>query len=138
NAISADGRYVLFMSHAFSSSLAAGGAPNRSDAYVRDRQAGTTDRVSVDSLGTEGNSDTGWAAINASGRYVAFTSSASNLVPGDTNGNNDVFIRDRQTGQTTSAGTTGNGPALDVSIDGAGRYVAFDSFDTNLTSTDAN
>jgi len=138
NAISADGRYVLFMSHAFSSSLAAGGAPNRSDAYVRDRQAGTTDRVSVDSLGTEGNSDTGWAAINASGRYVAFTSSASNLVPGDTNGNNDVFIRDRQTGQTTSAGTTGNGPALDVSIDGAGRYVAFDSFATNLTSTDAN
>src|SRR5438093_2008599 len=59
-----------------------------------------TERVSVDSTGAEGNNFSFSPAISADGRFVAFASVASNLVPGDTNGTLDVFVRDRQTGAT--------------------------------------
>jgi Tol biopolymer transport system component len=88
--ISADGRYVGFFSSA--SNLAPGGAAQ--EAYVRDRQTGTTVRVSVDSAGSEGNNSSAYPAISADGRYVTFLSFASNLVPADTNGVSDVFVRD--------------------------------------------
>src|SRR5205823_7255077 len=75
--------------------------------------AGTTERVSVDSAGNEGNGGSGGTAISADGRFVAFSSYATNLVAGDTNGVADVFVHDRQTGTTErvsvdSAGTQGN------------------------------
>ena len=61
---------------------------------------GMTERVSVSSAGSEGNHHSDWPAISAEGRFVAFASHASNLVPGDTNGFSDVFVHDRLTGTT--------------------------------------
>ena len=81
--------------------------------FVRDRQTGTTTRVSLDSAGNQGNFSSSGPSISADGRYVAFRSFADNLVPGDTNDERDVFVRDRQTGTTTrvsldSVGNQGN------------------------------
>ena len=96
-AVSTDGRFVAFRS--FASNLVAGDTNATDDMFVRDRQAGTTERVSVSSTGVQGNGPSGFGgvAISADGRFVAFDSPATNLVPGDTNGQNDVFVRDRQT-----------------------------------------
>jgi archaellum component FlaF (FlaF/FlaG flagellin family) len=104
---------------------------------------GQTTRVSVASDGTEGNGDSWAPSISADGRYVAFTSRASNLVPGDTNGTWDVFVHDRVTGQTTrvsvaSDGTEGNGASEFPSISADGRYVAFISEASNLVPGDTN
>src|SRR5204863_3370087 len=96
--ISADGRFVAFRSDA--SNLVAGDANGVSDIFVHDLQSGTTERISVDGSGTEGNGDSFGPTISGDGRYVAFRSDSSNLVPGDTNGIDDVFVRDRQTATT--------------------------------------
>jgi hypothetical protein len=68
-----------------------------------------TTRVSVASDGSEGNGDSYDSAISGDGRYVAFLSWASNLVPGDTNGATDIFVHDRQTGQTTRVSIASDG-----------------------------
>ena len=104
---------------------------------------GTTSRVSVALNGTQGSNDSGFPSVSADGRYVAFTSYAGNLVNGDTNGVGDVFVHDRQTGQTTrvsvaSDGTQGNDSSGRLSISANGRYVAFASLATNLVSGDTN
>ena len=96
--ISTDGRYVAFDSLA--SNLVLGDTNGLEDVFVRDRLTGTTERVSISTGGTEGNGFSAIPSISADGRYVAFESVASNLVPGDTNGTRDVFVRDRQTGTT--------------------------------------
>src|SRR5882724_11537409 len=111
-AISRGGRYVAFASG--SSDLVRGDTNHARDVFLRDRRAGTTVRVSVGSDGRQGNGDSGSPTVSAGGRYVAFTSSASNLAPHDTNGVADVFLRDVQAGTTrlVSAdphGRTGNG-----------------------------
>ena len=85
----------------------------RRDVFVRDRQTGTTRRVSVGSGGVQGNGLSFGPAISADGRFVAFESDATNLVPGDTNDASDIFVRDRQTGTTrrvsvSSGGAQGN------------------------------
>src|SRR5689334_24115886 len=77
------------------------------------------------------------------GRYAAFTSNSSNLVPGDTNGTYDVFVRDLRTGRTTLAsgglnGRPADGYAADTVISGNGRYVAFSSCASNLVAGDTN
>ena len=82
-------------------------------------------------------------AISADGRFVAFISDATNLVPGDTNGRYDVFVRDRQTGTTRRVsvgpgGVQGNGDSFDPAISADGRFVAFDSYATNLVPGDTN
>jgi Tol biopolymer transport system component len=124
--------------------LLMGALNTRTNAMMPDEVAiGTTTRVSVASDGTQGNSGSAWSAISADGRYVAFDSSATNLVPGDTNGVLDVFIHDRQTGQTSrvsvaSDGTQGNGASHLPAISADGRYVAFTSFATNLVPGDTN
>ena len=92
-AISADGRYVAFMSGA--SNLVAGDTNHSPDVFVRDRVTHVTWRVSVGPGGTQANASNYAPAISADGRYVAFSSSASNLVAGDTNDKRDVFVRDR-------------------------------------------
>ena len=140
-AISADGRFVAFNSGA--SNLVPGDTNGREDVFVRDRVTGTTERVSVGSAGEEGNSGSEWSAISADGRYVAFASRASNLVPGDTNGTNDVFVRDRLTGTTervsvSSTGEEGNGHSGFPAISADGRYVAFDSWTSNFVPGDTN
>ncbi|MFS8499377.1 MAG: hypothetical protein FWJ70_14305, partial [Micromonosporaceae bacterium] len=91
--VSADGRYVAFDSGA--TNLVADDTNGFRDVFVHDRETGVTQRVSVTSDGTQGNGTTSEPAISADGRYVAFESAASNLVPGDTNEVQDVFARDR-------------------------------------------
>ena len=90
-AISADGRYVAFGSRA--SSLVSGDSDETEDVFVRDRKRHTTRRVSVSSTGQPGNNESFQPAISADGRYVAFSSEASNLVAGDTNSAADAFVR---------------------------------------------
>jgi Tol biopolymer transport system component len=65
------------------------------DVFMHDRQTGTTQRVSIPSDGSQANSASGHASLSADGRYVAFASGASNLVPGDTNEDADVFVHER-------------------------------------------
>jgi len=100
-------------------------------------------RISTDSAGTEGDAASTYAMPSADGRYVVFSSSASNLVPGDANGVEDIFIKDTQTGLTTRLSTDNSGAeSNDASyypvLSADGRYVAFDSDASNLVSGDAN
>ncbi|MFO0982712.1 MAG: calcium-binding protein [Planctomycetota bacterium] len=141
HAISADGRYIVFDSYA--TNLVPGDTNGVPDIFVNDRLTGETTRVSVSSSGSEQDRSLGDAAISADGRYVAFDSLATNLVPGDTNGLADVFVHDRLTGETTrvsvnSAGTEGNDDSVGPAISADGRYVAFDSYATNLVPGDTN
>ena len=106
-------------------------------------QAQTTERVSVASDGTEGNGGSFNPAISADGRFVAFFSPASNLVSGDTNGWADIFVHDRDTGTTervnvASDGTQSNEISRDPAISADGRFVAFDSFASDLVLGDTN
>src|SRR5437016_2271806 len=75
----------------------------------RSAGAQTTGRVSVASDGSEGNAASSGAALSADGRFVAFHSAATNLVAGDTNGTNDVFVHDRQTGITERVSVASDG-----------------------------
>ncbi|MDI6844046.1 MAG: Ig-like domain-containing protein [Anaerosomatales bacterium] len=139
--ISADGRYVAFYSHA--RNLVPDDTNGADDIFVRDLATGTTTRVSVSSSGEEGNGDSYDPCISADGRYVAFYSSASNLVAGDTNGKQDIFVRDLATGTTTrvsvsSSGEEGNGDSYDPCISADGRYAAFHSYASNLVAGDTN
>ena len=139
--ISADGRYVVFES--FATNLVIGDTNGTSDAFVKDTLTGVTTRVSTDSAGGQANDFTGVYAISGDGRYVAFTSNATNIVAGDTNGTLDAFVKDRMTGVTTristdSAGAQGNGHSQVRAISADGRYVAFESRATNLVAGDTN
>jgi Tol biopolymer transport system component len=142
--ISADGRYVTFASPA--TNLVAGDTNGTTDVFRRDLTSGVTVRVSTGS-GTGGSQD---PSISADGRYVAFSSDAAGLVPGDTNGAQDLFVRDLSAGTTVrvsvaSGGTQGTGPAPcfcfvvhTPSISADGRYVAFSSDFDNLVPGDTN
>ena len=122
------GRYVAFSSAA--SNLVPGDTNAAQDVFVRDRELGTTRRVSVSDTGAQGDSVSFDPAISSAGRYVAFSSDASNLVPGDTEGTVDVFVRDRDLGTTrrvsvSSTGAQSNRISFEPAISSAGRYVAF-------------
>lgn len=139
--ISEDGRFVSFVSYA--TNLVPGDTNGMPDIFVHDRQTGTTQRVSVSSQGVEANDASTDAKISGNGRFVAFFSEASNLVPGDTNRVGDLFVRDLQTGTTTrvslrSDGVQGNRISYDARISRDGRYVSFDSDATNLVDGDTN
>jgi len=141
NSISADGRYVAFISAA--SNLVVGDTNDTYDSFVHDRMTGETTRLSVASDGMQGNMGSWSTSISADGRYVAFTSEASNLVAGDTNGLEDIFMHDRQTGETTrvslaSDGSQANDLSRNPSISGDGRFVAFNSDASNLVVGDTN
>ncbi len=148
-AMSADGRFIAFESAA--SNLVPGDTNGSLDIFVHDGAMGITERVSVDSTGVEGNADSGdnsfetSPSISADGRFVAFHSAASNLVPGDTNGVYDIFVRDRATGTTgrvsvDSLGLEANDGSFQhqPSISSDGRFVAFFSLATNLVPDDTN
>jgi Tol biopolymer transport system component len=139
--ISADGRYVAFVSDA--TNLVANDTNGSTDVFVHDRQTGTTTRVSVDSAGVEGNGISNFPSISSDGRYVALESDADNLVADDNNGSADVFVHDLQTGTATrvsvdSAGVEGNGNSNAPSISADGRSVAFESDADNLVAGDTN
>jgi len=139
--ISADGRFVAFASEA--TALVPGDHNRAEDVFVRDRRTGRTTLVSVDSAGKPGNGDSYSPSISADGRFVAFASEATNLVPGDTNGATDVFVHDRESGRTTRVSLASNGAQIDgdaytPSISGDGRYVAFTTDAGNVVPGDAN
>src|SRR5207247_971346 len=94
--------------YSLATNLVAGDTNGFFDVFVHDRQTGATTRVSVDSAGTQGDGHSSSPAISADGRFVAFTSHDTNLVTGDTNNSDDVFLRDRQSG-TTSRVSVGAG-----------------------------
>jgi Tol biopolymer transport system component len=146
-AISADGRFVAFQSDG--AGLVPNDSSTNSDVFVRDRELGTTERVSVGSdgetpigNGTEfGNSLD--PAISANGRFVAFMSSAQNLIPGRQIFETHVYVRDLETGTIEIVserpdGQTTNGPAAQPSLSGDGRYVAFVSYSEGLVPEDHN
>ncbi len=139
--ISADGRFVAFKSYAHN--LVIGDTNNVADVFVHDRQTRQTTRVSVASGGAQGNELSIKPSISADGRYVAFESWARNLVIGDTNNKEDIFVHDRSTGATTrvsvaSDGTQGNDESDVPFISADGRYVVFSSNASNLVSGDNN
>lgn len=140
-AISSDGRFVAFLSSA--SNVVTGDTNGTSDIFVRDLVAGTTERMSVSSAGQAANGSSSKPAISGDGRYVAFLSAASNLVGDDTNGVQDVFVRDRVSRTTErvsvpTAGGQANDSSFGMDISGDGRFVTFDTNATNLVSGDAN
>jgi len=106
-AISGNGRYVAFASEA--SNLVLGDTNNVSDVFVRDLLTGTTRRVSVNGSGGQGLGESEYPSISPDGRYVAFASATADLVPGDTNGYLDVFVRDLKTGVTKRASLDSSG-----------------------------
>jgi Tol biopolymer transport system component len=137
------GRYVVFESVA--TNLVSGDRNRKTDVFLRDLTAGTTTGLSVSSSGVEGTGDSRIPTITPDGRYVAFYSSASNLVTGDTNGKADIFVRDRVAGTTVRASVGPGGVQGDQdvsfsrpSISADGRYVAFVSPATNLVTGDSN
>jgi Tol biopolymer transport system component len=139
--ISADGRFVAFLSNA--SNIVPGDTNNTFDIFVRDTLTNTTTRVSVDSAGNQADRNSGSPSISADGRFVAFNSDASNIVPGDTNTSYDIFLRDRLTNTTTrisvdSAGNQGNRWSYNPSISADGRFVAFTSDASNIVPGDTN
>ena len=141
--VSGDGRHVAFES--FAANLVPGDTNSAPDVFVRDLRTGRTVRVSLSSNGAQANTPPTQAdnlsapSISADGRYVAFSSSATNLVPDDTNGEPDVFVHDMQTGKTVrvsvaSDGQQGNGYSEAPSISANGRFVVFTSNATNLVA----
>src|SRR4051812_2176844 len=91
--LSADGRFVALSSPA--TNLVEGDTNGRVDVFVHDRRAGTTERASLGSGGAPGDGVSVFPSLSADGHLVAFESNASNLVEGDTNGHQDVFVRTR-------------------------------------------
>ncbi len=145
--ISNDGRYVAFTS--WGGKLVAGDTNNTVDVFLRDRQAGTTERISISSAGVQGNASSSGPrpAITPDGRFIAFGSNATNLVADDTNGFPDVFVRDRLLGTTervsvSSAGVQGNNKSgadsYELAISDDGRYVEFCSLASNLVPGDTD
>jgi Tol biopolymer transport system component len=139
--ISADGRYVAFISDA--SNLVPNDTNLNRDIFVRDLVTRTTQLVSRSSDETLQNSSAATPSISADGSRVAFASFATNLVPGDTNGHFDVFVRDRVAGTTVRASIATNGlegdqPSTVPEISGNGEFVAFASDATNLVANDTN
>lgn len=143
--VTSDGRYVAFTSAA--DNLVSPDTNGVADVFVKDTVTGITTRVSTDSTETEANDASVASYITPDGRYVFFSSTASNLIAGDTNGVQDIFRKDLVTGTTirVSEGTGGvegdGGSSLGFSgirASDDGRYVVFESMATNLVVGDTN
>ena len=148
--ISLDGRYVLFASAANNLVLTSNTnaipalAPPRLNVFLRDRTNGTTTLVSVNLSGTGGGNGDSWpSALSTNGQYALFESSATDLVPSDTNNLTDVFVRDLVNGTTllvsisTNSGSA-NGASRSSVMTPDGHYVAFVSEANNLVPGDGN
>jgi Tol biopolymer transport system component len=138
--ISGNGRYMLIPSEA---GLVAGDLGVAFDIYVRDLKTGALSWVSPNTVGAEGSGGCGSASISSNGRWVAFESSADDLVEGDANGVADIFVRDRKAATTTRVSLGPAGAEADMHcvrphIAGNGKAVAFESIATTLVTGDAN
>ena len=139
--VSANGKFVAFVSDA--TNLVDDDTNGVGDIFVRNLATGVTERVNVSSTNVEANGASSQPAISADGRYVVFTSTATNLVASDANAATDVFIRDRVAGTTelvsvSSASEQGNSDSSYPSINANGTVVAFESFANNLVANDNN
>ncbi|MDX2169916.1 MAG: hypothetical protein SF182_22795 [Deltaproteobacteria bacterium] len=154
-AISADGRYVAFLSYA--NNLVPGDSNGVADVFVYDRRNRAVERVSVASDGRPGDAHSaGRVAISADGRIITFNSNASTLVPGDQKARcdndldgqldgpcSDVYLHDRVTGFTRRVSLAPDGAAADSesiapAISADGQVVAFESAASNLVAGDTN
>jgi Tol biopolymer transport system component len=143
-AVSADGRYVAFTTVGNRTCGLTKGCPRqpagpkrRANIYLRDTEAKVTTRISQGINGVEPDGASSWPAISDDGRFVAFTSEASNLVKGDRNGEADIFVHDRLTGTTELVsrrrdGRSGNGASWHAAISGDGSTLAFQSLASDL------
>ena len=139
--ISRDGTHVAFQSYA--TNLVSDDTNGVADVFERNLTTGKTIAVSRSSTGAQANGYSESPSVSSDGRYVAFASTASNLVLGQSNGLENVFVRDTLTKTTTiasvdSLGIEGNGRSYSPSISGDGRYVAFASDASNLVAGDTN
>lgn len=137
--ISVDGRYVIFQSSATNSGL--GDTTNKSDIYLKDRKTNSLSLLSKSTTGSGGNNDSMNARISCDGSYVSFFSSASNLVAGDTNAADDLFIVDRINGNVIKNATiNGNTNSItsNTGISCNGSTIAFISNASNLVPNDTN
>ena len=139
--ISADGRIVVFAS--FATNLVPGDTNGRADLFAYDRKTGKTELVTVSSDEVQANSSESFqAGLSADGRFVVFVSTATNLVAGDTNNADDVFVRDRKSGTTERVNVSSNGVQSNaesfntVAISADGRYVVFVSHADTLVPGD--
>jgi Tol biopolymer transport system component len=134
--VSTDGRWIAFASEA--DNLVEGDTNGMRDVFVRDLAAGTTLLVSLSTNGGAADGVSAEPAMSADGRFVAFTSSADNLVADDTNRAVDVFIRDLQAGSNmlvsvnTAGNGSGNGASYSPTLSADDRFVLFRSRATNL------
>ncbi|MGI3225390.1 TolB family protein [Streptomyces sp. GTA36] len=124
--MSANGRYVAFRSQA--ANLVAGDTNDATDAFVRDLRTGVTSRVSTAADGSQSDGNVEDVSLSADGRHLAFSSTATDLVPGDTGGRWHVYVKDLRTGaverlddKQAPGYDTGRQPAISAD----GRYVAF-------------
>jgi hypothetical protein len=146
--VSANGKYVAFTSNA--SNLVAGDTNGKSDVFVRDLANGVTSRVNVSTAGVQADAGVSLSsgdkvAISRTGRYVVFTSEATNLIDGKTISTPQIYMRDMKTNTTTvvsqtSGGTLANSAEGDVDgVSDDGRFVVWKAdLNTNLVSTESN
>jgi Tol biopolymer transport system component len=130
--LSADGRYVVFVSAA--TNLVTADTNGEPDVFIHDRLTGATARVSVASDGKQADRGSGWGSLSGDGQFVAFYSDATNLVAADTNALGDAFVHDRLAGETSRVslardGSQGSLGASAPSISADGRYIVFNSAD---------
>lgn len=141
--VSHDGRFVAFFSIANNILPPPVDTNQAYDVFVRDTLLGVNLFASRDSLGAIGNADSSQPSLSADGRFVAFRSSANNLVPGDLNGVTDVFRRDLVSNSTVrvslgNGAVEGDGSSSAPSLSADGRWVAFESAATNFGAVDVN
>ena len=139
--LSRTGRYIGFQSRA--NNLVADDTNGTYDCFVRDQGSSSTERVSVTSGGGQSNGPCWGPAISQGGQHVAFYAAASNLAPGDDNGEWDIFVHDRDSGATelvsfARGGGASNGQSADPAISGDGQIVAFESKASDLVEGDTN
>ncbi len=142
-ALSSDGRYAAYQSDA--TNIVADDTNGRTDIFVYDKMSGTNERVSVNNGGTQGNGNSNYPSISSDGRYVVFSSGSSNLVAGDTNNTDDIFVYDRNTHTIERVSLADGGVQSDgtsfvwgKSISTDDRYVTFSSRADNLVPDDTN
>ena len=134
-ALSGDGTVVAFQSAARNLIGSNQDGNGVVDVFTHSMTTGNTKRVSVTNSGAEANGRSEAAALSSDGQVVAFASLATNLIgQGDTNGFQDVFVRNRSAGTTVRASSLnslqGDGASFDPSISADGRFVVFSTYAT--------
>ncbi|MGJ3244432.1 MAG: Ig-like domain-containing protein [Opitutales bacterium] len=138
--ITADGRFIVFQSRA---AFVEGDTNNDYDIYLKDTSSGALSLITTVGTGQSANGASRNPVISETGRYIAFQSEATDLVPGDTNNFSDVFVLDRQSNairrvSVSGNGSQANGPSFRPDMSDNGRRIVFESQATNLVTGDTN